>query len=133
MIILNLCQYVATPEQRDLGVIEPLDKERVRKLLTFDKLPPRAEINRRARALAIIAQEHPSKPEAAMIGSIYDGDTALFLLSTLENELWCRRIGILYSFGKVVEDCDGNEIYHHIGWIKEDMPWKDPIQFTARK
>ena len=101
MHILNLTQHVATPEQVAAGVIEPQDKEAVRKLLTFTELPSGSVIGERAVKLADIAEADTAAVAvaAAMIGG------AGYLMSPLEVELRERGIKPLHSFTKrVVEE-----------------------------
>jgi hypothetical protein len=44
MKILNLTQHEATKEQVAAGGVEPLDKEAVQRLLTFNNLPRSARL-----------------------------------------------------------------------------------------
>lgn len=92
--ILNLTQHPATPEQVDAGVLDvPVEfKTTLQDLLTFNELPDRAEINRRAAALAELAAW--CGVEAAMIGG------APYLMLPLERALAERGIKPLYAFSK---------------------------------
>lgn len=58
--ILNLTQHVASGEQRDAGVYDPIPsvQAEVSRLLTFDHLPTEGEIAFRARELARVATNH---------------------------------------------------------------------------
>ena len=115
--ILNLTQHPATPDQIEAGVIEPENKEEVRKLLTFNELPTYEEIMARAEALATIAIKHDVKK--AMIGG------ALFFMTPLAAILRCRGITPLFSFTKrvveekVLEDgtVEKKAVFKHEGWI----------------
>ncbi len=118
MKILNLTQHKATPEQFAQGVVEPESpwKEGIQRALTFEDLPTPEEIQRRAEALAKIADGHDS----AMIGG------APYLMSTLERELKKRGIKPLYAFSKreVVEEQlpDGSvrktHVFKHLGFVE---------------
>jgi hypothetical protein len=91
MKILNLTQHAATPDQLQAGVIDLPEDERnkLKKLLNFEKMPTAVEIRDRAAAIAEIAE---GKAVFAMIGG------ALFLMSSLERTL--RSVGIypIYAF-----------------------------------
>ena len=118
MKILNLTQHTATPEQVADGVVEPKNKSAVQKLLTFDTIPTRDEIDARAEALADIAVA--SGCDYAMIGG------APYLMARLD--LWLMDSGIapLYSFSQRVSvermDDSGNvvktNVFKHVGWVK---------------
>lgn len=118
MTILNLTQHIATPEQVEVGVIEPTDKERVKNLLTFVGLPTKELISERAQALADITSE--SGCESAMIGG------APYLLGALENALKKRGVKPLYSFTERVSVEKQKEdgivekvaIFKHAGWVE---------------
>lgn len=115
-MILNLTQHPATPEQIAAGVIEPANKDAVRRLLTFDEIPSRADIAARAAALAEIADGH----DAAMIGG------APYLMGALEDALKKKGVAPLYSFTRreVVEKTasDGSvvktAVFRHAGFIE---------------
>ena len=77
-MILNLTQHNATPEQEAQLVVEPrMCKAEIQKLLTFDEIPTKEEIDARAKELARIA---------ASEASMYAGDT--------DNEVWITRVMI---------------------------------------
>ena len=90
--IINLTQHEASAEQKKAGVIEPVEKERIKRLLTFDEIPSKVEIRAVASALAEIAADE--KVSAAMIGG------APFLMSALEFALRNGGIKPLYAFSK---------------------------------
>lgn len=97
MIIINLTQHIATPEQVEAGVIEPANKEQVKTLLTFDTRPCQYELMVRADMLAEIAANSGCKH--AMIGG------APYMMRHIEDAL--HRVGILpmYAFSKrVIEE-----------------------------
>jgi hypothetical protein len=75
-MILNLTQHVATDEQEAQLVVEPrMTKEKIKKLLTFEEIPSKEEIEVRANKLAEIAVSE---------ASMYAGDT--------DNEIWITRV-----------------------------------------
>lgn len=121
MIILNLTQHQATPDQVAEGVIE-LDsnsKEQVKNLLTFTEAPTVTEMRERARQIAVIVVS--TKPEGcltAMIGG------APYFMGILEGAL--RYVGItpVYAFSKrIVEEVEENGVvkkvstFKHAGWV----------------
>jgi len=137
MKILNLTQHQATPAQLKAGVFEPDPdtKQRIRQLLIFSSLPTKAEIEKRARELASIADwelsslytswdsqaQHSScRGGYAMIGG------APYLMSALEKALKARGIQPLYAFSRreVVEKVnkDGSvtktQIFKHLGFVE---------------
>ena len=77
--ILNLTQHEVTEEQKKAGVIEPASKGYIRGLLTFEELPNKKEMERRARELAWLAEAYRSEGiTKVMIGG------APYFMSTLE-------------------------------------------------
>lgn len=93
-MIINLTQHPATAEQVASGVLDLPNSDTLRKLLTFERLPNRIEIENRAKALALMADA--AGADAAMIGG------APFLMSKLEAELLNRGIRPMYAFSKRV-------------------------------
>lgn len=94
---------------------EPIEKEKVLSLLTFDAIPTKKEIRERAISLAIIAKESGAD-EAVINGTPY-------LMSSLEIEL--KRVGVtpVYSIctRKLVDiNPDGFYTYRHnfLGFLK---------------
>jgi hypothetical protein len=118
MEILNLTQHQATPDQAAAGVCEPVDKQQVSDLLTFDQLPDETELANRGNQLAGIAvAEHY---ERAMIGG------APFFMSTLEKALLSAGIEPLYSFSArrseetadpVTGETHKSTVFKHLGFI----------------
>lgn len=96
MKIINLTQHTATPEQVEAGVIEPVNKEQVRALLTFDTRPCQYKLRVRSDMLAQIAASSGCKH--AMIGG------APYMMRHIEDAL--NRVGILpmYAFSKRVSE-----------------------------
>jgi len=93
--ILNLTQHMITREQENKGVFEPEleDKNKIKELLTFNDIPSKQEINKRAKELTKIAKKYDDVKKV-MIGG------ALFLMSFLERELKNNNIVPLYAFIK---------------------------------
>jgi len=121
MRIINLTQHEATPEQKKVGVVEPINKDKIRKLLTFNELPSKEELRARAKALVDHTIIHEKGAfSAAMIGG------APFFMSVLEDAL--RRMGItpLYAFSRreVVEktlpsgEVVKTQVFKHLGFIE---------------
>lgn len=116
--ILNLTQHQASAEQVADGVVEPADKETVKQLLTFNSLPTREEIEKRAEALVNIVKE--AKVCDVMLGG------APYLMGVLEVKLKAMCITPLYSFTeRRSEDQpqpDGSikkvAVFRHIGWVE---------------
>jgi len=116
--IVNLTQHSATPEQIAAGVedLRGPALEALRKYLTFDALPARADIESAAEAIAAMALGY----EAAMIGG------APWLMAPLEAAL--RRYGVrpLYAFSRreVTEETmpDGSvrkvAVFRHVGFVE---------------
>ena len=128
-MILNLTQHAASPEQLAAGVVDLPEAERafVSKLLTFDKLPTRAEIAERAAWLAQVAggdskscpSVAPEQFNAAMVGG------APWLMSALEDALNWAHIEAVYAFSvrESVEQAqpDGSvrktAVFRHVGFV----------------
>jgi len=113
-MIINLTQHIATPEQRKAGVFDPACKKVIQKLLTFDELPTKDEIEQRARKLATLAYLYNAKK--AMIGG------APFLMASLEKALKERNITPVYAFSRreVIEESNGKKIsvFKHLGFVE---------------
>ncbi len=100
-MILNLTQHVSTDEQKAQLVVEPrMTKEKIKKLLTFEEIPTREEIEARAKELARIA---------ASEASFYAGET--------DNRIWITRVmigGAPYLMGaleKALRECGFTPVY----------------------
>lgn len=93
-MILNLTQHVATPEQKAAGVVDlPQEKrQKLIALLTFEELPTRDEINRRASDIADLTDGYTT----VMIGG------ASYLIPALQRELLWRSKRVLHAFTKRV-------------------------------
>jgi hypothetical protein len=116
--ILNLTQHPASPEQIDAGVIEPLDKQVVRDLLTFADIPSVEEVEERAKALAQIARDHGVN--VAMIGG------AGYLMGPLEQALTAYpMVEPVHAFTRretiEVPQGDGSvkktAVFRHVGFV----------------
>jgi len=117
MIILNLTQHPATPDQVTAGVIEPRGKKIVQQLLTFNDLPTQDVIDARAIQLADYAASHGVTH--AMIGG------APWLMHTLSDRLFRAGITPLYAFSRrdVIEEAkDGaihkRTVFRHVGFVE---------------
>ena len=118
-MILNLTQHNATAEQVKAGVVEPQEKEVIKRLLTFDELPTKQEIRTRAKKLASYAKWFfDSKRGKALIGG------APFLMSELEFWLRKNKIEPVYAFSKrvsVEKEINGEiiktNVFKHIGFV----------------
>jgi hypothetical protein len=100
-MILNLTQHNATDEQKAQLVVEPrMTKEKIKKLLTFEEIPTKEEIEVRATKIAEIAVSE---------ASMYAGDT--------DNKIWITRVmlgGAPYLMGaleKAVRECGFTPVY----------------------
>ena len=117
----NLTQHIATSEQIENGIIEPNPevKEKIKKLLTFDKLPTIPEMQKRAKKLMKII-ESEFKDEYIMIGG------APYFMSILEDELIHWGYTPIYSFSKrvskeiIMEDGTVKKIneFKHVGFVE---------------
>jgi len=144
--ILNLTQHLATPSQREEGVWEPKRKQDVVRELTFQSLPDKSEIQRRAENLAYIAvlewddwiAENVQVSDQGEIISVAGEQTenlpkqyvmiggAPYLMAPLEQKL--KRDGMIpvYAFSKrEVEETklpDGSVekkiVFKHLGFIQ---------------
>lgn len=104
MRIINLTQHQATTSQRDEGVLDlPANiRQELLALITFDAMPNRAQMERRAasvaeiaaNALGVIEGAWTDIPEAAMIGG------APYFQSVLEEALLTRSIEPVYAFSR---------------------------------
>ncbi len=124
-MILNLTQHLATPEQREAGVVDLPETVRgiLLDALTFDFLPTSEEIRARAETLAEIAHNqipaHPHFDEKALIGG------APYLMAPLERALLARGIEPVYAFSlrESVERIgpDGQvtktSVFRHVGFV----------------
>ena len=90
--ILNLTMHDATPSQTEAGVVEPPNKEEVKKLLLFRGMPQVKVVRERAKALAELAAK--AKAEAAMIGG------APYLMAPLHAALEAKGVRPLYAFSE---------------------------------
>ena len=118
--ILNLTQHSATASQKSAGVFDfnVEHREEVAKLLTFEKLPAKQEVQRRAEAIAEFAYSHVGRMEV-MIGG------APFLMASLERELKARGMTPVYAFSQRVseeKEVDGKviktQVFQHLGFVE---------------
>lgn len=116
MYVVNLTQHPASQAQIDDGVFEYHDRAAIIALLTFDEVPSKEEICRRAKALAKIAKS--TGRGAAMIGG------APYLMGPLEKALDVACISAVYPFSvreSLESEINGNatkvSVLKHAGWI----------------
>jgi cell wall-associated NlpC family hydrolase len=114
-MILNLTQHVSTDEQKAQLVVEPrMTKAKIQKLLTFEEIPTKEEIEARAKELARIA---------ASEASMYAGDT--------DNMIWITRVmigGAPYLMGALenaVKECGFTPVYAFSKRESIDQPQPD--------
>jgi len=118
-MIINLTQHYATDDQKEGGVVDlpRIDKEMVRECLTFNDIPTKWEVVKRATWLADLAYElHYS---SAMIGG------APYLMAELEKALLGRGIQPLYAFSRRESEeevlPDGSvrkvNVFKHVGFV----------------
>jgi hypothetical protein len=114
-VILNLTQHNATDEQKAQLVVEPrMTKEKIKKLLTFEEIPTKEEIESRATKLAEIAVSE---------ASMYAGET--------DNVVWVTRVmlgGAPYLMGaleKAVRECGFTPVYAFSKRESEEIPQPD--------
>lgn len=123
--IVNLTQHASTLDQKRDGVFDLTNAEELkelRRLITFDNLPTKEEIDARALDIATLAAralKDCDGEKAAMIGG------APYLMSYLE--FYLRRLGItvVYAFSKrisVDREVDGRiekySVFVHEGFIE---------------
>ncbi len=125
-MILNLTQHPATPEQIAQGVVDLPDhlQAELRRLLTVDDLPTRAEIQDRGEAVAglIFQTEADNAPAAVMIGG------APWMMGQLVKSLQAAGVvQCLAAFSKreSVEHTDPStgavtksSVFRHIGFVE---------------
>jgi hypothetical protein len=128
MRIINLTQHAATPEQVAAGVVEPLDKQAVARLLTFDSLPTRAEIEARAEALATLAVGESQRDASGDWPEVLIGG-APFFMAPLERALLAARLQAVHAFSlrqsAEEKQADGSvrkvAVFRHVGFISAEV------------
>lgn len=118
LVCVNLTQHIATKEQEKEFVIEPLDKEAVKALLTFTKAPTQEEMENRAKALVQHASINGSV--AVMVGG------APYFMPTLVRVLKEAGLYPVCSFSErvsvEVQGEDGSvtkqSVFKHTGWVE---------------
>lgn len=140
--IINLTQHAATKEQLAAGVfdLEAGFLSSLKKLLTFEELPSKEEIKKRASAIAVLAYSVAECPACGRIGG-YCGDNctgsrnwfkcgamiggAGYLLPALTEELKLFGFEVVQSFTKreVVETTSPSgeviktAVFRHVGFV----------------
>ena len=114
-MILNLTQHVVTPEQKAQLVVEPrMTKAKIQKLLTFEEIPTKEEIEARAKELAEIAVSEANH---------YAGET--------DNKIWITRVmigGAPYLRGALenaLRECGFTPVYAFSKRESIDQPQPD--------
>ena len=114
-MILNLTQHVVTPEQKAQLVVEPrMTKAKIQKLLTFEEIPTKEEIEARAKELAEIAVSEANH---------YAGET--------DNKIWITRVmigGAPYLMGALenaLRECGFTPVYAFSKRESIDQPQPD--------
>lgn len=112
MQILNLTGYLATEEQKDAGVLEvsEADRLKLRELLRFRTLPTGEEIQERVKAMANIAKTY-SATDVMIAGPS-------FLMSQLEPELVLEGFRPMYSFSQYTSVGEDEIHLLHMGFIQ---------------
>ena len=116
--IINLTQHQASVEQTKAGVFNLPEDSILKDALTFNALPTKADIERRAQLITGIALTHEATH--AMIGG------APYLMGVLEKTLKEAGIQPLYSFTERVSVEKAGEngevvktsIFQHKGWVE---------------
>lgn len=98
--IINLTQHVATPEQVAAGVVDlsPEKRKELAKLLTFDSLPFKGEVEARAKAIAAFAVQALTELGLRRVGAPAMIGGAPFLMVHLHHHLAEKRVKPLYAF-----------------------------------
>lgn len=91
-MIFNFTQHKTSLDQIKDGIVDVENHEYIQQLLTFDELPTKEEIQKRACLLADYAQK--INAEKVMIGG------AFYLITRLAKEMNKRGISVCYSFSK---------------------------------
>lgn len=128
MLILNLTQHPATPEQVQAGVVD-LEGEQLqflKDLLTFEEIPDSQEIQRRADILAEFGSfyEPENNGNPIPVGRVMIGG-APFFMGALEKALRERGVTPMYAFSKreSIEKTmpDGTvrktNVFKHVGFV----------------
>ena len=119
-MILNLTQHKATPAQVEAGVVEPSDwsKDQIRQILTFEEIPDRSELLRRAEQLTVIAANY--RASRVMVGG------ASYFMEPLCVTLREWDITPVFAFSRreSVEETlpDGSvrksQVFQHLGFVE---------------
>lgn len=124
--IINLTQHELTPEQREFIDIEcHTDRQKVKDLLTFTKLPTKEEIYYRALDLAAIVENIVDQDEHVDLFLVLIGG-APYLMKPLIEEL--KKIGVtpVFSYTDRVSvetmQPDGSvvktQVFKHLGYVE---------------
>jgi hypothetical protein len=118
--ILNLTQHRATKEQKDAGLIEPMEaaKAEIKTLLTFNEISDCSQIKMksRARLLTLIAREYRKYGIAKIL---IEGES--FFMPVLARALKEEFLIPVYAFSKrIVTVENGKEVsyFKHKGFVE---------------
>lgn len=96
--MINLTENLTTPAQRDLGVLEPVNKTRIQRLLTFSFPPTGQTIKARAQLLAASAAlELYERGQSGIDCAVLIGGESFFM-APLEAALKVYGIKAFYGF-----------------------------------
>lgn len=125
--MLNLTQHAATPDQKESGVIDLLDRLKVilSQLLTFESIPTQKDLVDRGEMVAALATTTAGGPTKVMIGG------APFFMSALEKALQREGHTVHYAFSKR-ESVDQPQpdgtvkkvaVFKHAGFVSTNPCW----------
>jgi hypothetical protein len=116
MKVINLTQHTATPDQIEAGVVEPKNKEQIKRVLTFNNLPSKEEVETKAMELVDIAKKECVRinTDKVMVGG------APFLMPVLDKLLRQEGITPLYAFSKRVTE----EVMQEDGTVRKVQVFK---------
>lgn len=131
--IINLTQHFATPEQREAGVVDLSEelREELVKMLTFNEIPDRSDLEWRARSIAWMARRESGVPQRLVLEDELPRPKVMiggapFFMSTLEKVLTLSGFYPVYAFSKresvEVLRPDGSvekrNVFKHAGFVR---------------
>ena len=126
MKTLNLTQHPASAEQKEVGVYDLEDTDKLKGLLTFDSVPSYGHMI--LRALDIIDIVKKEGATDVMIGG------APFFMPILEEQLLRERIVVRYAFSKresVEEDGVKKSVFRHLGFVTKEPEKESNLLFQG--
>lgn len=126
-VVWNLTQHIATPDQREQGVVDLSHQHRliIIPLLTFENIPTSMDMQKRAIGLVSVLEQAGAMPnDRVMIGG------ATFFMEMLRYFLKEAGFRPVFAFSKresiekVLEDGTISKmtIFKHLGFVEIDMP-----------